>query len=238
MFLSKRYIVLKKWGIRLKEIRLKNELSQKEIGKFIDKDVTQVSRYERGGGASKMPKSFREELLGVFSKDEIEYIEHGEKESGTGSVNDIAMIYGESGFVHIPYHKEIYAAAGGEGSSISDAPSAPLSFSKTFLNNFLGIYSLNGLSIINAAGDSMVPTIKSGELMFVNEMGNESFKDGGIYVIMCRDALLVKRVWVDPVSGEYTLSSDNKNVDDIKLSMDEAADCRFVGRVVGHFDRV
>ena len=66
----------------------------------------------------------------------------------------------------------------------------------------------------------------------------KGFKDGGIYVIMCGSDLYVKRVWRDPLSKEYTLASDNDKVADLKLSIDESSECHFVGRVVGHLDRV
>ena len=66
----------------------------------------------------------------------------------------------------------------------------------------------------------------------------QRFKDGGVYVIMCANVLLVKRVTFDPMTKEYTLISDNGKVSPVTLTIDEASDCRFVGRVVGHLDRV
>ena len=171
----------------------------------------------------------------------LTWLEFGEglMMSENDMVSDIPISYGhKNGSVSIPYHKEVYASAGGGSDATSMVGTSPITFSKEFLNNYLGIHNLQGLSIISAAGDSMNPTIKSGELMFVYPVKNEGFKDGGIYVVMCGDALLVKRVWLNPVTKEYTLSSDNDTVEDQVLTMDEGSDCRFVGRVVGHLDRV
>ncbi len=156
-------------------------------------------------------------------------------------VNEASVAYGSRGgkeLVNIPYHASVYASAGGGSDATSMVESSPVTFSRGFLNSFLGIYNVNGLSIINAAGDSMAPTIKSGELMFVYPMENEGFKDGSIYVVMCGDALLVKRVWINPITKEYTLKSDSVEVEPIVMKLDEASGCHFVGRVVGHLDRV
>jgi len=179
-------------------------------------------------------------LYEIASKIGVEkkWLEHGDTDEPS-FVSDIPIAYGrKNGSVSIPYHKEVYASAGGGSDATSMVGTSPITFSKEFLNNYLGIHNLQGLSIISAAGDSMKPTIKSGELMFVYPVENEGFKDGGIYVIMCGDALLVKRVWLNPVTREYTLSSDNNTVKDQVLTMDEGSDCHFVGRVVGHLDRV
>jgi len=97
----------------------------------------------------------------------------------------------------------------------------------------MGVSHAKGVSIINAAGDSMKPTIKSGDKMLVYPLEHESFQDGSIYVLMCGSALLVKRVWFNPVTKVYTLASDSEGVANIELTMDESSDCRFVGRVVG-----
>lgn len=159
-------------------------------------------------------------------------------EAGYDSTGQLESITSESDQVIIPYYKDVYASAGGDAQNHDAHRASPVTFSKEFLNTFLGIYNLKGISIINAAGDSMEPTIKSGELMFVAPMENEEFKDGGVYVIMCGNVLLVKRVTFNPLSGEYTLVSDNGRVDPVTISIDESSDCRFVGRVVGHLDRV
>jgi len=229
---------MQNWHVRFKEIREKNKMSQSEIGRVIGKDSTQVSRYERGL-VKKFPNSLYKLLRDVLTEEEIAYIETGSMHQS--KVQDSATLYNKQGTdetIAVPYHADVYAAAGAGSNNTDGSKNSPISFSKHFLNSFLGIYNLSGLSIINASGDSMIPTIKSGELMFVCPLENEGFKDGGIYVIMCGSDLYVKRVWRDPLSKEYTLASDNDKVADLKLSIDESSECHFVGRVVGHMDRV
>jgi len=167
-----------------------------------------------------------------------EWLAFGEGPIENNIVQEADGLYKQADQVSIPYHKEVYASAGGGSDATNMLNTSPISFSRSFLNSFLGVYNVNGLSIINASGNSMEPTIKSGELMFVYPINGEEFKDGGVYVLMCSDKLLVKRVTFNPLTKEYTLVSDNGNVDPVTLTIDEGDDCRFVGRVVGHLDRV
>ena len=230
---------MKYWYERFKKIRLEKKMSQGKMARALGIDTSSISRYERSEGDVALTENFMLRLGKFFTEEEIAYIETGSMHQS--KVQDSATLYNKQGTdesIAVPYHADVYAAAGAGSNNTDGSKNSPISFSKHFLNNFLGIYNLKGLSIINAAGDSMVPTIKSGELMFVVPVNNEGFKDGGIYVIMCGSDLYVKRVWRDPLSKEYTLASDNDKVADLKLSIDESSECHFVGRVVGHMDRV
>jgi len=244
------------WSERFREIREKHRMSQAEIGRVIGKDATQVSRYERGA-VKKFPNGLYKLLDGVFSEDELEYIEKGKDKAiqisqGDKSVGYIGSVGGHvitgddnghdivqesperygSDEVVLPYYPETYASAGGGAFNGFDT-SSPVSISRGFLQSYFGIIAAKGLHIINVVGDSMEPTLKNGEMIFVNPIENEGFRDGGVYVLMCGDTILVKRVRQHPITKEYTLISDNPDVEDITLTIDESSDCRFVGRVVG-----
>jgi len=246
------------WSDRFREIREKHRMSQAEIGRVIGKDATQVSRYERGA-VKKFPNGLYKLLSGVFTEEELEYIEKGKAENisvsqrgdktvgyvgsvgghvitgdgdGHGVVHEApGIVYGEDEVI-LPYYPETYASAGGGAFNGFDA-SSPVSISRSFLQSYFGISAAKGLHIINVVGDSMEPTLKNGEMIFVNPIENEGFRDGGVYVLMCGDTILVKRVRQHPITKEYTLISDNPSVEDITLTIDEGSDCKFVGRVVG-----
>lgn len=229
------------------------------VGKRFDIALEEVLGYKRNSTAianeyevttqaiSQLKKNEKSnDLMKKIAKDKgisLSWLEFGEgnmleKDSKDNFVEDSGTLYNKEDQVVIPYHKDVHASAGGDAENHDMTHTSPISFSKDFLNTFLGIYNFKGLSIINAAGDSMDPTIKSGELMFVSPMKNEEFKDGGVYVLMCGNVLLVKRVTYDPFSKEYTLVSDNGRVSPVTLTIDEGSDCYFIGRVVGHLDRV
>lgn len=65
------------------------------------------------------------------------------------------------------------------------------------------------LSIVRVEGDSMAPTLNAGDDILV-DLGdcNERLRDG-IYVLRIDDALVVKRLALNPVSPTITVQSDN-----------------------------
>jgi len=141
--------------------------------------------------------------------------------------------------VNIPYFEDTYGAMGAGGLSYDEKPSV-MSFDINFIKDILGVSEVKNLHIINAVGDSMTPTIISGELLFINPFENEdhTIKDKGVYVILSTNGVLVKRIKIHPTKKEWILVSDNPHDDDIPLSGDEIESCQVIGRVVGHFDRI
>ena len=65
------------------------------------------------------------------------------------------------------------------------------------------------LSIVRVEGDSMAPTLNAGDDILV-DLGDaaERLRDG-IYVLRFEDALVVKRIALNPVGGRLRVQSDN-----------------------------
>ena len=86
------------------------------------------------------------------------------------------------------------------------------------------------LSVIRVEGDSMAPTLNSGDDILVDLAdGPERLRDG-IYVLRADGALLVKRLAIHPVGRRVTVQSDNPAYGDLPdCSLDEI-DC--IGRVI------
>jgi phage repressor protein C with HTH and peptisase S24 domain len=251
------------WYIRLKEIRDKHLLTQQDLAVAVNKDVTRISRYEKGKGAKTMPAFMKQGFLSLFSKDEIKYIDTGEvteskniniKQSGKNSVgmvhnardmhigdriNEPNTTYGDAvETVSLPYYPEVYASAGG-GAMVYEslAHTQPMQLSKSFVEDFLGISTQKNMHILNVKGDSMEPTILDGELIFVLPLNGDGIIDGNIYVMMYKDEIYVKRVRREAFSGTYKLSSDNDAVDDINLTEQQSSECQIIGEVVGQMRR-
>ena len=82
------------------------------------------------------------------------------------------------------------------------------------------------LSIVRVEGDSMAPTLNAGDDILV-DLGDaaERLRDG-IYVLRIDDALVVKRLALNPIGRRVTVQSDNPaypdwpdcSLDDIKAS--------------------
>ena len=80
------------WGKRLQEIRLKYEITQSELSQKINIDTTALSRYERGRGSKQFPSSLKDKLIGLFTIEEITYIDIGKNvtQSIVGNSNNQA----------------------------------------------------------------------------------------------------------------------------------------------------
>lgn len=65
------------------------------------------------------------------------------------------------------------------------------------------------LSIIHVHGESMEPTLRDGDEVLVDSSDQGARLRDGIYVLRADDALVVKRVTIQPCGKLITISSDN-----------------------------
>jgi phage repressor protein C with HTH and peptisase S24 domain len=86
------------------------------------------------------------------------------------------------------------------------------------------------LSIITVSGDSMEPTLSDGdEILVSGDDGADRLRDG-IYVLRVDNALIVKRVAMNPANRRFTIKSDNEGYPDWPDC--DLASLEIVGRVV------
>ena len=86
------------------------------------------------------------------------------------------------------------------------------------------------LSIVRVEGDSMAPTLNAGDDILVDLADcNERLRDG-IYVLRIDDALVVKRLALNPVSRSITVQSDNPAYPDWPDCGPDEINC--IGRVI------
>jgi phage repressor protein C with HTH and peptisase S24 domain len=85
------------------------------------------------------------------------------------------------------------------------------------------------LVMTQAVGNSMEPTIFSGDRLLV-ETGDGPRFHGGIYVVVFGGDIMVKRYFRGS-GASFILHSDNPAAGDIKVEADEQTECRLVGRV-------
>ena len=65
------------------------------------------------------------------------------------------------------------------------------------------------LSIIRVEGDSMAPTLNPGDDILVDRGDSVDRLRDGVYVLRAEDALVVKRIALNPVGRRVTVQSDN-----------------------------
>jgi len=92
------------------------------------------------------------------------------------------------------------------------------------------------LSIVRVEGDSMAPTLNAGDDILV-DLGDaaERLRDG-IYVLRIDEALVVKRLALNPLGGRVTVQSDNPAYSDWPDCRLDEINC--IGRVIWSGRRV
>lgn len=151
---------------------------------------------------------------------------------GTPKTDKIQVTSEDNNYCHISQY-DIEASAG-QGSLVeAENIDQHLAFKESWLRKS-GINPAN-LIAIYARGDSMEPTIYSGDSLVIDKTKNTVTSDGGIYVINYDGELFVKRVQKQ-LDGLVAITSDNKNYRDMTIPTQELSKLKIIGRVVwsGH----
>lgn len=102
---------------------------------------------------------------------------------------------------------DIGASAGMGAIADGENPISTLAFQANWVRT-IASGRPEALSVIRVAGDSMLPTLADGDQIVVDTDDRERLRDG-IYVLRTDDALLVKRLGVNPATRRLSIKSDN-----------------------------
>lgn len=94
----------------------------------------------------------------------------------------------------------------------------------------LGVSAPAALRVLTAAGDSMEPVIRPGDLLLV-DTGIAAVIHEGIYVVLYDGAVMVKRLAMDP-KGVIWLLSENPRVPAMSIAREDRHQVHIAGRVV------
>lgn len=142
--------------------------------------------------------------------------------TGEGEIKE-----GSAEYINIPEYK--IEASAGHGSLVEDeTPSQYIAIKKSNLAAS-GVNTSN-LIIIYARGDSMEPTIFSGDPLFVDRTATSVAPDGGIYVFNYGTDVFVKRLQMT-FSGDVLVISDNDKYPNQTIPKSELNQMRIAGRV-------
>lgn len=85
------------------------------------------------------------------------------------------------------------------------------------------------MSLIRVEGDSMEPTLRSGDIVLID--GNRNYVDlhGGIYAIFVLDSIMIKRIQLIFTEKKLKIISDNPKYEPIIVSPDEIS---VIGKVI------
>jgi hypothetical protein len=133
-----------------------------------------------------------------------------------------------NGLVSVVRHPVIVSA--GPGAVVIEEVGRPyFGFDERWLKDLTASSPAN-LSIVRVEGDSMAPTLNAGDDILV-DLGDagDRLRDG-IYVLRIDDALVVKRIALNPVGRQVTVQSDNPAYPDWPAC--DLADISPIGRVI------
>jgi len=135
---------------------------------------------------------------------------------------------GSSGLVSVIRHPVMVSA--GPGAIVTEELGKPyFAFDERWLKGLTSTAAAN-LSIVRVEGDSMTPTLNAGDDILV-DLGdsNDRLRDG-IYVLRIDDALVVKRLALNPMGRRVTVQSDNPAYPDWPDCSIDEINC--IGRVI------
>lgn len=111
------------------------------------------------------------------------------------------------GAVAVP-RLDVGASAGSGSLPGHEAPLSQVAFDVHWLRRLVS-GSPAQLSMIRVEGDSMQPTLADGDEIFVDRGDGADRLRDGIYVLRFDEALMVKRVALNPATRRVSVSSDN-----------------------------
>jgi phage repressor protein C with HTH and peptisase S24 domain len=205
----------------IREIRKSLRLSQAEFGSRIGLSGITVSRYERGDIVpsvevlTEIQKIFNVNpdwlIMGegeIFKKKDIELLEDGEK--------TYKYKYKEEDFVLVPLMSGKISAGGGL------IPDNTIQVQLAFRHDWIKRHGdPKRMSLIRVSGDSMEPTLFSGDIVLVDHNRNYIDPQGGIYAIVIDDMVMIKRLQPNHISKKILVISDNNKYRAIEANPDE-----------------
>ena len=130
-------------------------------------------------------------------------------------------------YANVRYFGDIYASAGG-GAFNYDAEHEFISLDPHMIGKLGGEREMKNIDSINVLGDSMEPTFKDGDIIFMNRT-KDDIRKGGVFVVSTPTGLFVKRLSLKS-DGMLDLISDNVHY---SVESVDAGSVEIVGKVVG-----
>jgi len=130
-------------------------------------------------------------------------------------------------YANVRYFADIYASAGG-GALNYDDNHEELVLDEHMVRKLGGKSEVKNIDCINVLGDSMEPTFRDGDIVFINRTYKDIQK-GGIFVVSTPVGLFVKRLRLK-IDGSVELISENSNYSTEIVELDSVD---VIGQVVG-----
>ncbi|HIP13536.1 MAG TPA: helix-turn-helix transcriptional regulator [Arcobacter sp.] len=207
--------------------KLKDVLSSENDKKIFDKDVASALDITQANFATikqrnKIPFANILDFC-ALKKISINWLLYGQDPS---SLIDSTDKY------WIKYFPSVSVSAGG-GAYDGDEDYEKLEVPPYFTNMLGGEQNMKNIEAINVTGDSMEPTLNSGNIIFLDKTKYDVSKDG-IYAFVNENGLFVKRIQ-KRIDGQLDIISDNKEYPIQVVRKDEI---NILGKIVGSFGSI
>lgn len=142
-------------------------------------------------------------------------------------LNDTESI--DERLVNIDYYSDVFASCG-TGNIVFSNEKIKIPISTMLIKGFS---SKKSYSMINATGNSMAPTIDSGDKLIVEHWKDTQIQDNNIYVFCFNNEFFVKRLSKN--LDEIIIKSDNPDYRVRTINGSTADDLILIGKIVGVF---
>jgi phage repressor protein C with HTH and peptisase S24 domain len=186
------------------------------LSRMLGRNPAYIQQFVRRGVPKRLKEEERRKLARYFSVSESLLGGPPEREEAP------------PGLVSVKRHP--VAVSAGPGAVVAEELGKPyFAFHERWLKSLTQSHA-SKLSIVHVEGDSMAPTLNSGDEILVDlGDGAERLRDG-IYVLRIDDSVVVKRVALNPMVRQVTVKSDNSAYPDWPdCSLDEI---KPIGRVI------
>ena len=165
------------------------------LSRMLGRNPAYIQQFVRRGVPKRLKEEERRKLARYFSVSETLLGGSPESEQAPG------------GLVSVKRHPVRVSA--GPGAVVTEELGKPyFAFDERWLKGLTGSRPPS-LSIVQVEGDSMAPTLNAGDEILVDlGDGIERLRDG-IYVLRIDDAVVVKRLALNPMGRRATVQSDN-----------------------------
>jgi phage repressor protein C with HTH and peptisase S24 domain len=185
------------------------------LSRMLGRNPAYIQQFVRRGVPKRLKEEERRKLARYFSV----------PEAVLGGPDEQPNANGLSGVKRHPV-----AASAGPGALVDNELGRPyLAFDQRWLKALTSTPS-ERLSIVRVEGDSMAPTLNPGDDIMIDlEDCGDRLRDG-IYVLRAEDALVVKRLALNPAGRRVTVQSDNPAYPDWPDCSLDTIHC--IGRVI------
>ena len=186
------------------------------LSRMLGRNPAYIQQFVRRGVPKRLKEAERRKLARYFSISESLLGGPEESEGATANI--------------LPVQRVPVRASAGAGAIAGEETGKPyFGFDQRWLKA-LTPTPASKLSIIRVEGDSMAPTLSAGDDILIDPIDcSERLRDG-IYVLRVDDALVVKRIALNPVGRRVTVQSDNPAYPDWPDCGLDAINC--IGRVI------